>query len=329
MKRRKFIQATLLTIPAIGVAQTRLYGTPESVAPRSVELVSDRLLLPISRSGLPTEFWKDIQSVSAAVIRIFDSEEAAGQFHANPVQYMQEHGLDTSDRVMANGSFRLLTSLADPATKDHIRRKDYGGLMVKLKQNGVLSGFQSAELTRRIESGINARREDIRSLMRSRFSKAPAQREALLSALGDDRRALSEEDLAIASELLSTDITDSPAAIFVVAIAAVLITVVAEVMVFTVITAWVSVHGPNQGGSPRRLAMLDSQLSEDMERIGKISAFSGDREILVRGMQELVITEITSVVTAMQNSGLLSLSPTQSERIIEAMSTYAIKTTGL
>lgn len=337
LKRRKFIKATLLTIPAVGVAQTRLYGTPESVAPRSIGLASDRLLLPISRSGLPPEFWKDIQSISAAVIRIFDSEDAASRFHANPVGYMQEHGLDTSDRVMANGSFRLLTSLSDPGTKDYIRRKDYSGFLAKLRQNGVLNGFQSADLTRRIESGINSRRQEIQAMMNRRFSDTPSQREALLSALGDERHSLSEEDLSIASELLSMDMT-GPLATFVlvVAIAAVLITVLAEVMVFTVVTAWVSVHGPELGISPPEVglsppmvAMLDPQVGEDMDRIGRISILSGDREILVRGMQEAVIAEMTAVVTAMQNSGLLSLSHEQSERIIEAMSTYAIKTTGL
>lgn len=328
MKRRKFIQATLLALPSVGAAQTRLYGIPESVVPRPS---SDKLLLPISRSGLPPEFWKDIQSISAAVIRIFDSKEAAGRFHANPVHYMRDHGLDTSDRVMANGSFRLLTSLADPATQDYIRRKDYGGLLAKLQRNGVLSDFRSADLTRRIESGINAKRQEIKMLMKGRFSSFPAQREALLSALGDDRSYLTEEDIAIASELLSVDMADSPAAILVVvAIVAVLITAVAEVMVFTVIAAWVTVYGSDQAiGSPGKLAMLDAQLGEDMEQIRRISAFSGDREILVRGMQELAVAEIASIVTAMQSSGFLSLSPQQSERIIEAMSTYAFKTAGL
>lgn len=326
MKRRKFIQATLLAIPSVGVTPARLYDTPGSVAPRSIGRIADKLLLPISRSGLPPEFWKDIQSVSAAVIRVFDSEEAANQFHSNPVKYMQECGLDISDRVMANGSFRLIRSIADPRTKDHLRKKEYGELLAKLRRDGVLNGFGTADLTRRIEARINARRGEIKALLEQGSSNLSSQREALLSVLGDDRHSLAEEDLAITSELLSMDMT-SPlgTVVLVVAIAAVLVTVLAEVMVFTVITAWVTVHGPEQGISPSMISMMDPSFVEDMERIGKISAFTGDSGFLSHGMKELVIVEITSMVTAMQRSGLLSLSPQQSERIIEAMSTYAIK----
>lgn len=326
MKRRKFIQATLLAIPSIGVTPARLYGTPESVAPRATGRMANKLLLPISRSGLPPEFWKDIQSVSAAVIRVFDSEEAANQFHSDPVKYMQEFGLDTSDRVMANGSFRLIRTIADPSTKDHLRKKDYGELLAKLRKDGVLNGFRTTDLTRRIEAGINARRSEIRALLERGPSDLSSQREALLSVLGDDRHSLTEDDLAITSELLSMDMT-SPlgTVVLVVAIAAVLVTVLAEVMVFTVITAWVTVHGPEPGISPPMIWMMDPYLAEDVERIGKISAFAGDSDFLSHGMKELVVAEITSMVTAMQRSGLLSLSPQQSERIIEAMSTYAIK----
>src|SRR3546814_2014910 len=53
MKRRKLIEATLLAVPAASsAAGMRLYGTPGSVAQLAKAQESEKLLLPISKSGL-------------------------------------------------------------------------------------------------------------------------------------------------------------------------------------------------------------------------------------------------------------------------------------
>src|SRR3546814_13616518 len=71
MKRRKFIEATLLAVPAASsAAGMRLYGTPGSVAQLAKAQESEKLLLPISKSGLPPAFWSKLKSVRSEERRV-------------------------------------------------------------------------------------------------------------------------------------------------------------------------------------------------------------------------------------------------------------------
>src|SRR3546814_21067035 len=63
----------------------------------------------------------------------------------------------------------------------------------------------------------------------------PSERDALLRVLGSSGSGATEDDLAIAYQLISSSLEESPTSIVLVAIALVLITVVAEVMVATVV----------------------------------------------------------------------------------------------
>src|SRR3546814_1233262 len=69
MKRRKFIEATLLAVPAASsAAGMRLYGTPGSVAQLAKAQESEKLLLPISkRSEEHTSELQSLMRISYAV----------------------------------------------------------------------------------------------------------------------------------------------------------------------------------------------------------------------------------------------------------------------
>src|SRR3546814_3644196 len=101
MKRRKFIEATLLAVPAASsAAGMRLYGTPGSVAQLARAKESEKLLLPISKSGLPPEFWSKIKSVTSIVDNVLKSQEEGEAFYSAPGNYLASHGLDSSDATL-------------------------------------------------------------------------------------------------------------------------------------------------------------------------------------------------------------------------------------
>src|SRR3546814_2177126 len=76
----------------------RLYGTPGSVAQLAKAQESEKLLLPISKSGLPPEFWSKIKSVTSIVDNVLKSQEEGEAFYSAPGNYLASHGLASSDR---------------------------------------------------------------------------------------------------------------------------------------------------------------------------------------------------------------------------------------
>src|SRR3546814_8248913 len=103
--------------------------------------------------------------------------------------------------------------------------------------------------------------------------------------------------ISIAYQLISSSLEESPTSIVLVAIALVLITVVAEVMVATVVATFVSVWGTTdpQSSIPsvvENLAKMDPALAGNFERIARISAITGDKGLVDEGARNLILLEI-------------------------------------
>src|SRR3546814_5411938 len=89
----------------------RLYGTPGSVAQLAKAQESEKLLLPISKSGLPPEFWSKIKSVTSIVDNVLKSQEEGEAFYSAPGNYLASHGLDSSDATRSEEHTSELQSL--------------------------------------------------------------------------------------------------------------------------------------------------------------------------------------------------------------------------
>jgi len=82
-KRRKFIQAALMTPVAAGVAG-RLHGTPASINQMSGTFGEvDKLILPLARSGVPAEVLTDIAKISSLIESVLTDEAAANAFFSS------------------------------------------------------------------------------------------------------------------------------------------------------------------------------------------------------------------------------------------------------
>src|SRR3546814_8982354 len=140
MKRRKFIEATLLAVPAASsAAGMRLYGTPGSVAQLARAKESEKLLLPISKSGLPPEFWSKIKSVTSIVDNVLKSQEEGEAFYSAPGNYLASHGLDSSDATLQEESVKLVRSEEHTSELQSLMRSSYAVFCLKKnkKQNNT------------------------------------------------------------------------------------------------------------------------------------------------------------------------------------------------
>src|SRR3546814_882249 len=125
MKRRKFIEATLLAVPAASsAAGMRLYGTPGSVAQLAKAQESEKLLLPISKSGLPPEFWSKIKSVTSIVDNVLKSQEEGEAFYSAPGNYLASHGLDSSDATLQEESVKLVAAISSSRAREFMEKKE-------------------------------------------------------------------------------------------------------------------------------------------------------------------------------------------------------------
>src|SRR3546814_16210802 len=90
----------------------RLYGTPGSVAQLAKAQESEKLLLPISKSGLPPEFWSKIKSVTSIVDNVLKSQEEGEDFYSEPGNYLASHGLDSSDATLQEKYEKLVEAIS-------------------------------------------------------------------------------------------------------------------------------------------------------------------------------------------------------------------------
>lgn len=97
---------------------------------------------------------------------------------------------------------------------------------------------------------------------------------------------------------------------------------------------WVIVSGPEENRiAPStnygKLAEADPNLLKDYERITRIAAIIGDKEIMEEGTRELILAENSATVNAMRGTGALNISAEVGDQLIEAMSVYAYKVIGV
>ncbi|XUP36586.1 hypothetical protein WAE31_00740 (plasmid) [Xanthomonas axonopodis pv. vasculorum] len=245
MERRKFIQAALVSTPLLAggaSAGTRLYGTPASVEPvaSAVDDYSGKLVLSLSRSGLPHHFWEKIRSISTIVLGVLDSPEEGEAFACSPRAYLSRHGLDHSDSILEDETLRLVATISQPVVRDAIANKDYASFMQHLKSTGVLN-FDSSVLQKEIETAISGKVDELRSMLQKGLMQLPGQeRESFLTMLSSPGAGATDDDLAMTYQLVKVELGTSPAlAIFAATIAVVVVTVAAAAVLWVYTAGWV------------------------------------------------------------------------------------------
>jgi len=204
-KRRKFIQAALMTPVAAGVAG-RLHGTPASINQMSGTFGEvDKLILPLARSGVPAEVLTDIAKISSLIESVLTDEAAANAFFSSPGNYFDTYGLDGSDSTLVDPTIITLVALADPSVKSALKNKNYTLLFDHMRAAGVFEPRNPSVLQNRIQQIISENIDEIKKAIneRKKNSLSHNKKTEFLAILKSSGVAATEEDVAAIAYILN------------------------------------------------------------------------------------------------------------------------------
>lgn len=350
MKRRKFIQASLIatSLPAIGAE--RLHGAPASVSPsQGAGAVVEKFLIPISRTGLPPDTWNEFSRISAMVERVLSSPEEGARFQSSPAHYFGAHGLDSSDLTTKSEVAKVLVCASDPGMRDLVDRRDWTAALTQMRQFGLFEHEAGDTLTQRIQTVLESNIGEIELILRGEGVATDQDREATLLALisGTDR-APTEDDLAIVSKLIAAgDVSPMACTAATVCIAAItagaFVTAVVYLMVAVVSAAWLMTEVDVNGNiiQPMKrtghasvpftgsMARLDPALMRNAERASRIGAVFGSADLQIEVQRGVISKEVDAFVRAMVKVGLINLDESRLDGAVSALQAYALRVAGL
>lgn len=366
MSRRKFLKegALVLSAPLVASAGPRLYGTPASVSPRDVADVN-KLTLPLSRAGVAPALWGDLARIGTLWERVLADPMESQRFHTDPAAYMESLGLDGSDRTLADESVRMLRTMADPAVKDCLKNGDYRGLFEHLAAARVFEPHSPSALQQKIATLFEENRLELQRVVDEYAAKVG--KDDLLADLNRAGGALTQDDLAAVAQLLGNKTegagpqpmcTAVAMCVVAVGIAATVATYVSVVVAVTVVLAVgvsitaavqtaVTVGGGGGGGvcPPEQedcflpnvvsppfsgiYAKLEPAMIRNLDRSVRLAALTRDGNIQIEATRALISAEVSAVLGALQDVGLLDVEKGRLPEVIDAVSDYSYKALGL
>jgi hypothetical protein len=350
MKRRKFIQASLLAgaLPATAGTE-RLYGTPASLTPGGGK-VGDKFLLPLSRSGLPTSTWNEFAAVSQIIDNVVGSKTESDIFFKSPKNYLRTHGLDASDKTLVDKSVLMLTCLTDPVVQESVAKSDWDAVLEHYRAAGLLENRDPALLQKQVLAAVEESSAEIAEIMKSqKMVLREEQEQFLLEFLEQSGHVPTEDDLATVAQIVSSGMA-SPTACSVVTVCGAAVTVAVAVVVAVVTLTLVSttaasyvdvyaselVSNPSYGMSTEdetpftgSIAKLDPVLVRNTTRAIRMGALLGAPGLQAHVVKSLINEEVRVFMTALQKANLFTANDEQLELAIRAVSAYSYRSIDL
>ena len=344
MKRRVIIKGGALAAAAapLALAPGRLYGKPKSVSPAdySEDL---KFVLPLSRFGIPT----DLLQMSSAVVDLWtdvlSTPTNQSTFAADPAPYLTKFGLDASDTVVNDSNVRLLTALVTPSVQTALNSKNYDSLFSQMTALGAFEPTSANALQTLMEKTIAQQKDSLMAYIATITGENNTQGNTMLAknfvmegtmvtpddlvSLGlvfHDSLAGTNPQLRYAYSNIVAYVTAAVAA-FALALAVVAAAVAIPVYAFGDEPAEDGVNKPVFGN----LAMSDPNLMQNAERAQRLANLTGDPGIAAHSARQLIQTEITAVIIALSNNGVVPLAPGKEPAAIAALTQYACKALGL
>lgn len=336
MKRRKFIQASLVSALAapLATASERLYGTPTSLA--NVELGSvEKFVLPLSRAGVPQGAWGALGPIHKLVESVLSGDAEARAFKRDPAKFLRSHGLDASDSVLTSETFRLLSALTDPAVKNSLRAQDHDATLGLLRAAGFFSCRQKSDLSNRISTLFQQNVELIRDAVGAGSGAlSDSERAKLAQVLQESGVGATEVDLAALTQIIDTENSVMACTVVAICAAAVVVAVLVSNAVGVVAVVWavaataVEIRGNEAQSTVGTFAKLDPNLMSDTERTIRLARLSGSRGLEIHAIKKLIAEETEAVLVALKDLKLVRLTEQQLPLATRALARYAEKTIG-
>ena len=346
MKRRKFIQSSLVAsaataVPGAVVAAEgqRVFGTPTSLT-GGTEAGATKMLLPLSRSGMPASGWAHWSKLSAAAVDMFTDEVKRAQFNKNPKAYLASIGFDTSQATLDASSLSLLVALSHPAVNEAVEVRNYDQLLEYLQVSGALKSPSEDVLVDQLTMSLNSNLEMIRASL-GMVADDPLYAEKVLRFVGATDRAPSTADLAAIGNIAEL-IRVAPgqlvvgAAILVVAAVDAVVGVTVAVVVFTIAAVvnavsvkTVGTTDPNriaQGPFNGQLSRLDPDICDSCDVAQRASAMLGTPGLFSAHEKLVIRNEVRAFLRALERVGLVRYEDDAFDTIAEAVYTYGMRT---
>lgn len=346
MKRRKFIQSSLVAsaataVPGAVVAAEgqRVFGTPTSLT-GGTEAGATKMLLPLSRSGMPASGWAHWSKLSAAAVDMFTDEVKRAQFNQNPKAYLASIGFDTSQATLDASSLSLLVALSHPAVNEAVEARNYDQLLEYLQVSGALKRPSEDVLVDQLTTSLNSNLEMIRASL-GMVADDPLYAEKVLRFVGATDRAPSTADLAAIGNIAEL-IRVAPgqlvvgAAILVVAAIDAVVGVTVAVVVFTIAAVvnavsvkTVGTTDPNrvaQGPFNGQLSRLDPDICDSCDVAQRASAMLGTPGLFSAHEKLVIKNEVRAFLRALERVGLVRYEGDAFDTVAEAVYTYGMRT---
>lgn len=345
MKRRRFIQSALVAAtvaPAtagatVSSAGKRLYGKPGSLTGGSHG--ADRLLLPISRAGVPAEGWLEYARFSALIEDLLLDRTASADFNRDPSAFLKTRGMDGSELVKSDVNVALLVAMSQSEVKQAVQDRDYRAVVSYLQAAGTFSPVSTDALTQRVGQIIQRNRDSIANeLELTPGAKLDLKTyRTLLATSGGGATPLDTAALASLSDSSSTPEVLGAFAVVVAAVVAA-VGVHSAVVAFTLaaIVSSVLVNGGGEDNVESRTARpygellqrTDPGARQNLEVAARLARLTGSAGIYELTKDDLARAELSAFFAAMKEQHLLDYDDGELPDLVEATLLHTEKSVG-
>lgn len=330
MKRRKFIKsatgvvvggvATTLSSSALSAERAdRPLGRPDYLTD-GFQTEMNYLRLSMSRGNMPVEVWDDIVRYQTAWESLKVDANSKALFHADPVAWLQSHGMPEDMIHPDDREIKLLQAVyANPDFMSFAA--DYNSFAQYLRSAGILDPAAPQHLSTRIRQAIRGNREEIARIFES--SKTTEQSHALsgmplleLEKLVTEFNNLSEYTKGNLVVVLPINVVvgvNLILAVNVVIAVALVVTLAVSVSVEVAGEGGDQLVGPSTSSTAARNPLLqklmsfDEQTKQDLAFALRAAQFAPHQDLEVEILRDFLETETRVVLEACELEKLISL----------------------
>ncbi|MBB4724461.1 MULTISPECIES: hypothetical protein [Xanthomonas] len=350
MKRRKFIQSSLaagaVASSSGGVVAAdqamRVFGQPASLTGGTANSAATKMLLPLSRGGMPTEGWDRWSKLTAAVVEMFSDPSQRRAFNNNPHKFLANLGYDSA---MEAPTLALLVALSDPLVQSAALEKDYISLLNYLHVAGALEKPKSDVLTQQMSKVLSSNLAIIKETL-GLAPDAPLDAETVKRFVGASASVPTAADLAAIGNIAQLvrvapgqAVAGAIAAVVAAVEAAVGVQVVAVLFNYVTFVTHTSVTGATPSpGQPQtsqsmstgiftgQMSRLDPDICDSCTVAQRAAAMLGAPELYSEHAKLVIHNEVASFLRAMQQVGLIGFEESSFETIVDAVYQYGMRT---
>jgi hypothetical protein len=142
---KKYLTLLFGAIPALnsmGQANaqdsSRVYGTPESIAPK-IASKKDLLRLSLSNADIPQSAWDTIAAIAQLAEDVFTNPAVAASFSHDPQGYLASIGARGVTLDPNSLEVRIALALGDAEIREAVQANNTKGFLLALERRGILS----------------------------------------------------------------------------------------------------------------------------------------------------------------------------------------------